>query len=228
MSETLPSPQALLFDMDGVLADVSRSYRRSIVETAASFGVAISAADVSEAKAAGDANNDWVLTCRLLNARGCEVTLEQVTERFEAIYQGSEGQPGLYLTESLLTSRELLSRLSARLPLGIVTGRPRGDAERFLKHFEIGAYFREMVCMEDAPAKPDPKPVRLLMEHLEVDVAWLVGDTPDDMLAATRAGIVALGFVAPGDDVERASTALNESGAVRILERLEEIEELLR
>jgi phosphoglycolate phosphatase-like HAD superfamily hydrolase len=33
-------PRAILWDMDGVLADVSTSYRRAIVETAAHFGAA--------------------------------------------------------------------------------------------------------------------------------------------------------------------------------------------
>ncbi len=33
-------PRAILWDMDGVLADVSSSYRRAIVETAAHFGAA--------------------------------------------------------------------------------------------------------------------------------------------------------------------------------------------
>ncbi len=35
------APQALLFDLDGVLADVSRSFREAIVRTAAGYGVTI-------------------------------------------------------------------------------------------------------------------------------------------------------------------------------------------
>ncbi len=41
------SPEAILFDLDGVLIDVSGSYRRSIIETAASFGAAVSERDVA-------------------------------------------------------------------------------------------------------------------------------------------------------------------------------------
>ena len=37
----------LIFDMDGVLADVSVSYRRAILETAESFGETFTAADVA-------------------------------------------------------------------------------------------------------------------------------------------------------------------------------------
>ena len=41
---TVLAPEALLFDMDGVLADVSESYRLAILETAAAFGETFTAA----------------------------------------------------------------------------------------------------------------------------------------------------------------------------------------
>ena len=58
------APQAILFDLDGVIADVSQSYRRAIIETAASFGVTLSPDRIAAAKRAGNANNDWELTRR--------------------------------------------------------------------------------------------------------------------------------------------------------------------
>ena len=39
--KTISKPEALLFDLDGVLADVSTSYRTAIIQTAASYGVSI-------------------------------------------------------------------------------------------------------------------------------------------------------------------------------------------
>ena len=182
--ETALAPQAILFDMDGVLADVSGSYRRAIVETAASFGVAVGAGDVAEAKKAGDANNDWLLTQRLLSARGMEAPLSEVIARFEASYAEHAA------SERLIPPPALLERL--RVPFGVVTGRPRAQAERFLRKWGIAP--RALVCMEDAPAKPDPRPVRLALERLGVERAWLVGDTPDDMRAARACGVVPIGF----------------------------------
>ncbi len=118
------------------------------------------------------------------------------------------------------------------MPLGIVTGRPRHDAERFIAHAEIGGFFRAMVCMEDGPAKPDPAPVRLLLERLGVSRAWLVGDTPDDMRAALSAGVVPFGIVARGDAVNQAgidqmTAALHQAGAVRVLDAVAQLEQLL-
>ncbi|NDD29875.1 MAG: aminotransferase class I/II-fold pyridoxal phosphate-dependent enzyme, partial [Proteobacteria bacterium] len=68
-------PQALLFDMDGVLADVSGSYNAAIVQTAAHFGAPVTHTDVAEMKARGDANNDWIVTRRLLAERGIDVVV---------------------------------------------------------------------------------------------------------------------------------------------------------
>ncbi len=218
-------PQALLFDADGVLVDVSTSYRAAIVETATHFGVTVTAEDVTAAKAAGGSNNDWVLTRRLLADRGVDVPLAQVTAHFEALYQGVADRPGLRERERLIPAPALLERLAHRLPLAVVTGRPRGDAERFLSVHGVASRFGAVVCMEDAPLKPDPAPVRAALERLGVERAWMVGDSPDDVRAARAAGVVPLGVCAPGD--EAAEAALVRAGAGRVLGSLDELEGLL-
>lgn len=52
--------EGLLFDMDGVLVDVSKSYRAAIIKTAKKYGVCISDDDIEQEKLKGNANNDWV------------------------------------------------------------------------------------------------------------------------------------------------------------------------
>lgn len=215
------APEAIVFDMDGVLADVGESYRAAIVETAAGYGVDVSAAQVATAKAAGDASDDWELTRRLIAAAGTTASLEDVRERFEAIYQGTDGHAGLKLAERLLPDPALLEKWSSRLPLGIVTGRPRSDAEFFLERFDIARHFSAVVTREDARMKPDPAPVRLALEQLGVSGGWMVGDTHDDMVAARLAGVVPIGVKVRGDD----PGAL--CGAARILDVVDELEEVL-
>ncbi len=224
---TAMAPEALLLDMDGVIADVSRSYRRAIVMTAAGLGVTVTPADVAAAKARGHANNDWDVTHRLVRDAGVEVSLDAITARFEAIYQGADGRPGLEAQETLLAPIALFERLAARLPLGIVTGRPRADCDRFLDRFGLRPFFRAVVCMEDAPIKPDPAPVRFALERLGVRHAWMVGDTRDDTDSARGAGVVPIGVVAPGDDVEAARRVLEAAGIARVLGKLDDLEAMI-
>jgi histidinol-phosphate aminotransferase len=218
--ETAIEPQALLFDLDGVLADVSASYREAIRRTALSYGVDLDAARIARAKTAGQANNDWLLTKRLLAEQGVDADLAEVTERFESIYQGEDG---LWRRERPTTSRQVIARLASALPLAVVTGRPRRDAERFLRTAGIDDLFAALICMEDAPAKPDPEPVRRALARLGVRRGWLVGDTPDDVVAARAAGMVPLGMVAPGDDARLGAPILLRAGAARVISNVEEI-----
>jgi histidinol-phosphate aminotransferase len=221
------SPSAVILDMDGVLADVSESYRRAIMETCKSYDVDLSRSEIKAAKALGNANNDWILTHRLLTTHGVETTLEEVTTRFEDLYQGSSERAGLRQSEQLIVSSVVIHKLAQTNTMAIVTGRPRADAERFLTEKQILDPFAYLVCMEDAPSKPDPAPVLLALRQLGVNSAWMVGDTPDDIRAARGAGVVPFGIVAPGDDPAEMTEILLRAGAARVLKSLEELKELI-
>jgi len=189
--------------------------------------VTITMQDIERALRAGDAANDWIVTQRLVTAGGGQADLETVTVRFQDLYLGTNGAPGLRERERLIAPRALLAPLSTRLPLAVVTGRPREEARWFLERMEIGDLFGAVVCMEDAARKPDPAPVRLALERLGVRRAWMVGNTPDDIRAAAGAGVVPLGVVAPGDDHIATAAALTRAGAARVLDRVADLEELL-
>ena len=216
---TVLQPQAILLDMDGVLANVEASYRVAIQRAAAEFGAEVTLEEIARAKRGQDVNNDWRLTQRLLADRSIHVGLDEVTEAFERAYQGHGGTPGLRERETPLCSADWLAGLAERLPLAVVTGRPRRDAERFLDRFGMRASVDVLVCMEDAPAKPDPAPVRLALDRLGVDHAWMVGDTPDDILAARGAGVLPVGVGEPG--------TLDDAGAWRTLPRVTDLDGLL-
>ncbi len=214
------APKAILFDLDGVLADVSGSYRAAIIETAASFGARIDAEMVRSEKAAGNANDDWSLAQRVMARAGVLRTLDEVRARFEEIYQGVDGRPGLRERESLLVPREVLRSIADRARLAIVTGRPRADAERFLSRFGIAGFFQAVVVREDARLKPDPEPVLVALRRLGVTSAWMLGDTVDDIRAARAAEVVPIGVLAPTECDESplrgagASVVLGNAGEV--------------
>ncbi|MEE8147696.1 MAG: HAD-IA family hydrolase, partial [Longimicrobiales bacterium] len=225
--ETCLAPEALLFDLDGVIADVEESYRRCVLETAGTFGVDVTREELATEVLAGDANNDWVLTQRIMAGQGVDVSLDDVTKAYQEAYIGTSTSPGLRESERLLVARDVLASLADRLPLAIVTGRPREEAEWFLEREGLTDLFQAVVCMEDGPLKPDPAPVRAAASRLGVERAWMIGDTPDDIRAAAGAGTVPIGVVAPGPDPTASAVALREAGAATVLAAIDDLMELL-
>ncbi len=230
----------LLLDMDGVLAEVSKSYRASIIATCHAFGaMSITHDIISEWKARGGCNNDWVLSLDLIKSdpNGKEgVTIEEVTEMFEKFYQGDEstGTAGLCELETLIPSMATMEELKRRCgtKIAIVTGRPKKDCDKFLKLHKLDQMIDVSVCMEDGPPKPDPFPVTRALELLGVEPSKeviMVGDTPDDIRSALACGCRGVGVATPesaaaskregkAHDTCKLSNAMKECGADVVLE----------
>jgi HAD superfamily hydrolase (TIGR01548 family) len=223
--------------MDGVLAEVSKSYRAAIEKTCHTYGAtSVTQETITEWKIRGNANDDWRLSHALIlddPDSQKDVTLEQVTETFEKFYQGDGTTKGLYTLETLIPDLATIKMLNERSKpgIGIVTGRPRSDCLKFLKDFNLEDYIAVSYCMEDGPSKPDPFPVLKACELLGVspgpDVV-LVGDTPDDIKAAVSAGCSCVGVITPEalvacEDKTRFDTtsplcvAMRENGADLVL-----------
>jgi HAD superfamily hydrolase (TIGR01548 family) len=216
---------AVLFDMDGVLASVGMSYREAIVKTAARFDVTVTQEEITAEKKVGNANNDWILTKRLVDrARGdtSDVSLEEVTAVFEEFYQGTETTAGMCESETLIPSRGLVLEIHRRCngKVAIVTGRPKKDCIKFLTLHGLIDLFSVCVCMEDCAAKPDPAPVLLALEKLCIDpsIAIMIGDTPDDIRAGVAAGVQSWGVYTPEEDAKMtlgiSSAALDMSNSI--------------
>ena len=73
--------QVLVFDMDGVLVDVSDSYRETIRETVRHFtGKDITRADIQDYKNRGGWNDDWSLSQQIIRDAGVEVAFAEVVK----------------------------------------------------------------------------------------------------------------------------------------------------
>jgi histidinol-phosphate/aromatic aminotransferase/cobyric acid decarboxylase-like protein len=160
-------PQAMLFDLDGVLADVS-ALSRGHLRHGGVFGVTLSpeAQTSRRQKAAGDANNDWVLTQRLLTARGASTPLRGRHRALRGAVPGHEtARPGCGRTRRCAVRPRALEA-PRRPPAAGHRHRPPGAATRSgsSRASTFATCSTALVCMEDGPAQARPgarAPVRL-------------------------------------------------------------------
>ena len=232
-----PAISAVLFDMDGVLVDVSGSYRRAIVETVEYFtGRTAYSHTIQDYKDRGGFNDDWVLTHAIINDFGMEVSMNRVVDEFQRRYRGHEWD-GFIANEPPLVRASLLEALkSAGRVLGIVTGRPEAEARWTLDRLGWSHFFPLVVAREHQGhrRKPDPFPLRHALEILRVaglpitpKGAVYVGDSIDDMVAAKAAGLWAVGVVPPYLDAEKHAELLRSHGADRVTQAYESLPELI-
>jgi len=214
--------------MDGVLIDVSRSYRKAIQETAEYFlGEKIIEDEIQELKNKGGFNSDWDLTEALIAAKGVRVTREKIIDKFQSFYIGNN-YDGFIENEEPLIDKKILNELSSRYLLGIVTGRPRAEAEFVLKKYGLNEYFQVIIAMEDVKRqKPDPSGIKRALKKLNNGHAYYIGDTVDDMQAANRARVIPVEIISVNSKKERQRRLLEENGAYRVLENVNEISGIL-
>ncbi|MEM1054603.1 MAG: HAD family hydrolase [Bacteroidota bacterium] len=223
---------AILLDMDGVLVDVSGSYRRVIAETFAHFaGRPLFEGAIQAKKDEGGFNNDWVLTDALLRDVGLDVPFGEVVSEFERRYRGQE-YDGLIREEAPAITTETLRQLSAMAPLALVTGRVEADAHWTLRHFGWEALIPVVVGMETQDGREKPHPFGLLhaldLLGASPEYAAMAGDTVDDMRAAVAAGVVPVGVVPPGHDARDHARVLVGAGARAATSRADDLPLLLR
>lgn len=222
--------RAILFDMDGVLVDVSLSYRLAIKRTVGYFtGRRVSFSQIQEYKNRGGLNNDWDLTEIMLKEYGKRIEQKRIIEVFQEIYLG-ENFDGLIRNERWLLDVKILEIIDKDFKLGIVTGRSRMEACYTLKRFNVERYFPVLVAMDNLPlgkAKPDPFGIKLALMQLGSTKAYYIGDTIDDMIAARRANVVPIAVARMSAGCEKQKGLLHNSGARWVLGDINNILEVL-
>jgi len=219
----------LVFDMDGVLVDVSESYREAIQQTVGHFtGKRVTRADIQEWKNRGGWNDDWALSTAMIRAEGVDASYDAVVEYFQSIFHGN-GSDGLILRERWIARDGMLERLNGQFQFALFTGRLRWEAELTLRRFAPALRFEPIVGAGDVPNhKPAPDGLLHIGKLLPRAELWYVGDTVDDARSAKAAGVPFIGIAAPGSARrEELCALLEEEGARAILDDINQLEDAL-
>jgi HAD superfamily hydrolase (TIGR01509 family) len=176
--------KCVLFDWDGTLLDSFEADAQAYIHMFAALGMKWS---IAELKRYYSPNWHHVYrAARLPRAKWEEA--DRLWMKFYRTHQ-PELQPG---------ARRVLSALERRFILALVSSGSRARVRRQLREHEVAAMFRTKVCSEDAPRrKPHPAPLRLALDrlHLSPKVCVYIGDAPEDIQMAHRAGMRAIGVL---------------------------------
>jgi HAD superfamily phosphatase len=220
----------VVFDMDGVLAEVTESYRQAIVETVAHFtGKRIERDSIQDYKNRGGWNNDWALSQKIASDLGADVPYDVVVDYFNQIFIGPNHGDGLIQRESWFPQDGMLERLNQRYGLALFTGRLQYEADITLKRFAPKIKFDPMVCAEHVTkAKPAPDGLLDIQRAKPGAQLWYVGDTVDDARSARAANVPFIGIVSKHHSTRDEILQLfDQEKAIAVVENVNEIEGVL-
>ena len=200
----------VLFDIDGVIRDVTNSYRLAIQETVNFFcGWRPLIEDIDSIKSEGCWNNDWDLSLEMIkrhvkknNLSFSAPTRKILIECFETFYFGGDPNhdpsewSGFIKDEKLLVERTLFADLTRqRIGWGFVSGAELPSA-KFVLEQRLGLTSAPLIAMGDAPEKPDPSGLISLSSKLSQQPLGIsnppiayIGDTVADVKTVLNARI---------------------------------------
>ena len=124
-------------------------------------------------------------------------------------------------------TRRILAQLGKAHSLGLVTSGDRNRVVRQLREFRLTRLFAARVCGGDTwHKKPHPEPLRVAIRKMRLDHAACVyvGDAPQDVEMARRAGVRAIGFLGPFPTEKRLRAARPDF----LISSLEELPDILK
>jgi len=225
MGLDLARVQAILFDMDGTLAETDEEYLRRLVRLTRPLHILFGRADATRVLRRWMMASEGMASILLSvpDRLGIDEPLAALTDRL-AGWRGL-GRPGaLHAVQGV---SEMLPRLAQRYRLAVVSSRDRRGTLAFLDQWKLAPHFGAIITALSAPRmKPHPAPVIAAAKALGVapERCLMVGDTRADILAGRRAGAQTAGVLCGFGEREE----LEACGADVILESTAEVARLLR
>lgn len=174
---------ALLFDLDGTLAD-------SIALLLASFHHAFQTTQV-----APPTDAQWIagIGTPLVAQMRSHVSDERLVDALITAYRAHQRENHDRLLREFAGARETLALLKARgHPTAVVTSKSTELAHRALQRLGLDTFIDLVVGFDSCERhKPDPEPVNLALRTLgyAAPEAIFVGDSPHDIAAGNAAGV---------------------------------------
>ena len=188
--------ECVLFDWDGTLLDSFEADAQAYFRMFGALGMSWSMEELKR-----HYSPNWHRVYRA--ARLPRAKWEQADRLWMRFYR--QLQPELQAG-----ARQVLRTLHRRFTLALVSSGNRTRVRRQLREHEVAAMFRTKVCCEDAPRrKPDPAPLRMALDRLRIaaEECVYVGDAPEDIEMAHRAGMRAVGVLGGSPVPERLRAA---------------------
>lgn len=189
---------AFIFDLDGTLVDSGADIALSANHMRATLGLP----ELPLPVVLGFVGDGAPMLVRRLLAHpappgGASPAIidDEAVRRGVALFQTHYARHCLDATALYPGVRETLDRFAA-LPLAVATNKPAAFARTILAGLGIAGLFRRIVAADDVPRrKPAPGHLTACLDGLAVAAAdvVVVGDSPNDILAARGIGAVAVG-----------------------------------
>jgi HAD superfamily hydrolase (TIGR01548 family) len=225
LAKKRPPTEILIFDVDGVLVDVSGTYWRSALETVHHItGERVTYAELHRWKSKPGFNDDWSMVSAWVSSLGHPTSYDEARAAFEKFYWGSDGKPGNVRNEKLMVTPRQIEKWARRYELNLFTGRTRQEFSFTFERWPATKYFRTIVTMDDAKWKPHPEGLRKILGGRDPATALYLGDNIDDALAARGANVPFMAIIAPGEHgYRRRAAKFRELGALALLRRVTEL-----
>jgi phosphoglycolate phosphatase len=215
-----PRPRAIVFDLDGTLADTKHDIAAACNHALASVGRPPLAVDVIAAFVGDGAR---ALVARALGLSIGDPLTADAFATFSSYYAEhsadlSGWMPGA--RDALDASRDL------GLLVALATNKPRSATVPLVAALGMTAYFDAIYAGGDGPLKPDPAAITGALAPMGVSPrdAWVVGDGPQDIRAGAGAGA----FTVAVKGGFASESALREAKPHVLLGSLVELPALLR
>jgi HAD superfamily hydrolase (TIGR01509 family) len=197
--------RAVLFDWDGTLLDSYQADARAYLAMFQALGIPWGLSELAQ-----HYSPDWHCVYRAASLPPERWAEADRLWRHFYLSERPALQPG---------ARHVLQRIARRYRLGLVTSGSAWRVRAQLRAFGLGGLFSARVFAEESPRrKPHPAPLLLALRRIGCEPAacLYVGDAPEDVAMARRAGVPVVGVMGHSPVPERLRQARPDALIARI------------